>query len=90
VQVFAIERIGKMTMANNASLPAAEPARKLDLVEVGWQFVEQYYTIMNKEPNRLHCFYNAQSTMLHGTENEHAEQCNGQHVLLYCYVLACR
>ncbi|KAF9570054.1 hypothetical protein EC968_002316 [Mortierella alpina] len=38
--------------------------------EVGMMFVHEYYTFLNKEPSRLHCFYNKQSTMSHGTQGE--------------------
>ncbi|KAF8627350.1 hypothetical protein AX15_004420 [Amanita polypyramis BW_CC] len=47
--------------------------------EVGWQFVPQYYTFVNKHPNRLHCFYTKQSTFIHGTEGEESKPCYGQH-----------
>ncbi|PFH49560.1 hypothetical protein AMATHDRAFT_76120 [Amanita thiersii Skay4041] len=47
--------------------------------EVGWQFVPQYYTFVNKHPNRLHCFYTKQSTFTHGTEGEDSKPCYGQH-----------
>ncbi|TEB34400.1 hypothetical protein FA13DRAFT_1729904 [Coprinellus micaceus] len=46
--------------------------------EVGWQFVPQYYTFVNKEPHRLHCFYNKSSTFIHGTEGEESKPCFGQ------------
>lgn len=46
--------------------------------EVGWQFVPQYYAFVNKEPERLHCFYSKQSVFSHGTEGEEAKTCNGQ------------
>ncbi|KAF8903358.1 hypothetical protein CPB84DRAFT_1774662 [Gymnopilus junonius] len=46
--------------------------------EVGWQFVPQYYTFVNKEPHRLHCFYNKNSTFIHGTEGEEVKACHGQ------------
>ncbi|KDR80031.1 hypothetical protein GALMADRAFT_208255 [Galerina marginata CBS 339.88] len=46
--------------------------------EVGWQFVPQYYTFVNKEPHRLHCFYNKNSTFIHGTEGEDVKPCYGQ------------
>ncbi|KAH6918047.1 hypothetical protein BKA70DRAFT_1246057 [Coprinopsis sp. MPI-PUGE-AT-0042] len=46
--------------------------------EVGWQFVPQYYTFVNKEPHRLHCFYNKTSTFIHGTEGEEIKPCYGQ------------
>ena len=48
--------------------------------EVGWQFVPQYYTFVNKEPHRLHCFYNKNSTFIHGTEGEDMKPCFGQQV----------
>ena len=48
--------------------------------EVGWQFVPQYYTFVNKHPNRLHCFYNKGSTFIHGTEGEDGKPCFGQQV----------
>ncbi|KAH9462589.1 hypothetical protein Pst134EB_006476 [Puccinia striiformis f. sp. tritici] len=30
--------------------------------EIGWAFVPQYYTFVNKDPSRLHCFYTKRST----------------------------
>jgi len=48
--------------------------------EVGWQFVPQYYQFVNKEPERLHCFYGKTSTFVHGTEGEDAHTCHGQQV----------
>jgi hypothetical protein len=48
--------------------------------EVGWQFVPQYYTYVNKSPHRLHCFYNKTSTFIHGTEGEDGTPCFGQQV----------
>lgn len=47
--------------------------------EVGWQFVSQYYTFVNKQPNRLHCFYTKNSAFIHGTEGEDGRPCYGQH-----------
>ncbi|CAL1699359.1 unnamed protein product [Somion occarium] len=46
--------------------------------EVGWQFVPQYYTFVNKQPHRLHCFYTKASTFIHGTEGEDGKPCFGQ------------
>ncbi|KIM70623.1 hypothetical protein SCLCIDRAFT_100715 [Scleroderma citrinum Foug A] len=46
--------------------------------EVGWQFVPQYYTFVNKQPNRLHCFYTKTSTFSHGMEGEDIKPCFGQ------------
>lgn len=50
--------------------------------EVGWQFVPQYYTFVNKQPNRLHCFYTKASTFVHGLEGEDTKPCYGQQVRL--------
>ncbi|PWN49177.1 hypothetical protein IE53DRAFT_160190 [Violaceomyces palustris] len=52
--------------------PAVQPS------EVGWLFVPQYYTFLNQNPGRLHCFYTKKSTLVHGTEQEDAEPCFGQ------------
>ncbi|KAG8691507.1 hypothetical protein FRC11_002403 [Ceratobasidium sp. 423] len=46
--------------------------------EVGWQFVSQYYTFVNKQPHRLHCFYTKNSTYIHGIEGEDSPACHGQ------------
>lgn len=48
--------------------------------EVGWLFVPQYYTLMNSDPSRLHCFYTKKSTMVHASENEDATPNVGQQV----------
>lgn len=54
--------------------------------EVGWQFVPQYYTFVNKQPDRLHCFYTKTSTFIHGTEGEDGKPCYGQQVCLSDYL----
>lgn len=46
--------------------------------EIGWMFVQEYYTYLNKEPNRLHCFYTKKSTLIHGDEGESISLCHGQ------------
>ena len=59
-------------VASNASKPAVQPS------EVGWLFVTQYYTFLNQNPGRLHCFFTKKSTMVHGTEQEESSPCFGQ------------
>ncbi|KAG4304613.1 hypothetical protein PORY_002006 [Pneumocystis oryctolagi] len=51
---------------------------KLSLDEVGWFFVQEYYTFLNREPGRLHCFYTKKSTLIHGNEGENVKSCSGQ------------
>ncbi|PSR90399.1 hypothetical protein BD289DRAFT_481742 [Coniella lustricola] len=38
--------------------------------EVGWYFVEQYYTTLSKNPSKLHLFYNKRSQFVQGPEAE--------------------
>ncbi|KAF9908271.1 hypothetical protein BX616_000200 [Lobosporangium transversale] len=56
--------------AANAPIPAENSAPAVASHEVGMMFVHEYYTFLNKEPSRLHCFYNKMSTMSHGTQGE--------------------
>lgn len=58
--------------ANSAAKPAVQPS------EVGWLFVTQYYTFLNQNPARLHCFFTKKSTMVHGIEQEESSPCFGQ------------
>ena len=58
--------------ANAAAKPAVQAS------EVGWLFVTQYYTFLNQNPGRLHCFFTKKSTMVHGVEQEETSPCFGQ------------
>lgn len=44
----------------------------------------QYYSFLNKDPARLHCFYTKRSTLIHGTEGEDSVPCYGQQVRSAC------
>ncbi|KAI4203677.1 MAG: hypothetical protein LQ350_001678 [Teloschistes chrysophthalmus] len=48
--------------------------------EVGWYFVEQYYTTLSKNPEKLHLFYNKRSQFLSGVEAEKVSVSVGQRV----------
>ncbi|WWD15851.1 hypothetical protein CI109_100275 [Kwoniella shandongensis] len=64
----------------DASTPAVTSGQtsKIQPNDVGWQFVPQYYNFVNKQPHRLHCFYNKRSTFIHGEEGEEAQIALGQ------------
>lgn len=62
------------------NIPGPTGGRQVNPSEVGWQFVPQYYTFVNKHPHRLHCFYTKNSTFINGTEGEDGKACYGQHV----------
>ena len=68
-----------VSSASASSSPTDDVARNNVIpYEVGWQFVPQYYTFVNKHPHRLHCFYTKSSTFIHGTEGEDGKPCFGQ------------
>jgi hypothetical protein len=52
------------TAASTAAAPKADPQ------EIGWYFVEQYYTNLSKSPERIHLFYSKRSQLVTGVETE--------------------
>ena len=65
-----------------------QSAQRFDPSEVGWLFVQEYYTFMNREPARLHCFYNKKSTFLNGNEGDQTKTCFGQQVMAYSLIFS--
>ncbi|KAK8932840.1 hypothetical protein H634G_07147 [Metarhizium anisopliae BRIP 53293] len=49
--------------------------------EVGWYFVEQYYTTLSKSPEKLHLFYSKRSQFVYGRETEVANVSVGRHAI---------
>lgn len=69
------------TQAAAAPQPPTEPAStssKQNPQEVGWYFVEQYYTTLSKQPDRIHLFYNKPSQLVTGIEAEKVLPAVGQ------------
>ncbi|KAG0339153.1 hypothetical protein BG000_002740 [Podila horticola] len=57
-----------------ANTPATSPNDDAKVAqEVGMMFAHEYYTFLNKEPSRLHCFYNKNSTLSHGLQGENVD-----------------
>ncbi|KAL8999502.1 MAG: hypothetical protein Q9169_001707 [Polycauliona sp. 2 TL-2023] len=56
----------------NSSAASAEGSSSVPKDEVGWYFVEQYYTTLSKSPEKLHLFYNKRSQFVSGVEAEKA------------------
>lgn len=48
----------------------------------------QYYTFVNKDPARLHCFYTKKSTLIHGVEGEDSQPCYGQQVRRFFHLFS--
>ena len=61
--------------ASNGAVPVTNNAN-----EIGWLFVPQYYTVMNRDPSRLYCFYTKNSALVHARENEEVAPSVGQQV----------
>ncbi|KAI4956028.1 hypothetical protein J4E91_000238 [Alternaria rosae] len=61
------------------SQPAQQAAAsEIPKDEVGWYFVEQYYTTLSKSPDRLYLFYNKRSQYVSGVEEDKVNVCLGQ------------
>lgn len=56
--------------ASQSTIASASGAQKADAQEIGWYFVEQYYTTLSKSPERIHLFYKKKSQLVTGVEAE--------------------
>ncbi|KAL1956347.1 hypothetical protein VTO42DRAFT_7430 [Malbranchea cinnamomea] len=55
-----------------------EPKNEITKDEVGWYFVEQYYTTLSRSPEKLHLFYSRKSQFVFGVEAEKVPVAVGQ------------
>jgi hypothetical protein len=51
-----------------------------DPQQIGWYFVEQYYTTLSKHPDQIHLFYSKKSQLVIGIEAEKVLPCVGSKV----------
>ncbi|KAJ5145741.1 uncharacterized protein N7515_000305 [Penicillium bovifimosum] len=58
------------TSTPTTSTPTDQQKHEISKDEVGWYFVEQYYTTMSRTPEKLHLFYSRRSQHVFGTEAE--------------------
>ncbi|TPR07023.1 RNA recognition motif family protein [Aspergillus niger] len=61
-----------------SNAPANDQKNGISKDEVGWYFVEQYYTNMSRSPEKLHLFYSRRSQLVFGTEAETVQVAVGQ------------
>lgn len=66
--------------ATPSNAPPSEQENDISKDEVGWYFVEQYYTTMSRSPEKLHLFYSRRSQLVFGTEAETVPVVVGQKV----------
>lgn len=58
-----------------------QPQNDLSKDEVGWYFVEQYYTTLSRSPEKLYLFYNKRSQLVSGQETDKVAVCVGQRAI---------
>ncbi|KAI9374525.1 hypothetical protein BJX61DRAFT_284359 [Aspergillus egyptiacus] len=61
-----------------SNAPSNDQKNGISKDEVGWYFVEQYYTNMSRSPDKLHLFYSRRSQLVFGTEAEMVPVAVGQ------------
>ncbi|KAF5017001.1 hypothetical protein F66182_11142, partial [Fusarium sp. NRRL 66182] len=67
--------------ADGSATAAAASNSNLSKDEVGWYFVEQYYTTLSKSPEKLHLFYGKRSQFVYGLEAELANVSVGRQAI---------
>jgi hypothetical protein len=70
--------VDSTTTANTTTNGHSKVQPIAEAYEIGWMFVQQYYTFLHKEPERLHNFYGKKSNLIHGYEGETVEPIQGQ------------
>lgn len=66
--------------ATPSNAPPGDQKNDIPKQEVGWYFVEQYYTTMSRSPEKLHLFYSRRSQFVFGNEAESVQVAVGQKV----------
>ncbi|KAF2155853.1 hypothetical protein K461DRAFT_274889 [Myriangium duriaei CBS 260.36] len=64
--------------ASSTQNSAAGATSEIPKDEVGWYFVEQYYTTLSRSPEKLYLFYNKRSQFVLGDETDKVAVCVGQ------------
>ncbi|KAH9825604.1 Nuclear transport factor 2 (NTF2) domain [Teratosphaeria destructans] len=64
-----------------AAPAATAPQNEIPKDEVGWYFVEQYYTTLSRSPEKLYLFYNKRSQFVSGQETDKVAVCVGQRAI---------
>ncbi|KAK5715648.1 hypothetical protein LTR15_010294 [Elasticomyces elasticus] len=60
---------------------SSNPQPDIPKDEVGWYFVEQYYTTLSRSPEKLYLFYNKRSQFVSGQETDKVPVCVGQRAI---------
>lgn len=71
-----------MTIEQAQSAKLKPENHKVNPRDIGLIFAREYYTFLNRKPNRLHAFYGADSLLVRGDEGELVPMVKGQEVKL--------
>ena len=69
------------TPSNTGASSQQTPQPDIPKDEVGWYFVEQYYTTLSRTPEKLYLFYNKRSQFVSGEETDKVAVCVGQRAI---------
>ncbi|MCJ1270193.1 hypothetical protein MMC22_010089 [Lobaria immixta] len=78
---FGEEGTSASNAGNSSTTGASEGNASVPKDEVGWYFVEQYYTTLSKTPEKLHLFYSKRSQFVSGVEAEKVSVSVGQRAI---------
>jgi len=70
-----------MPLSSSAPSNANNSNADISKDEVGWYFVEQYYTTLSRSPEKLFLFYNKRSQFVSGRETDKVPVCIGQRAI---------
>ena len=65
-----------------AQSESSSTATTADPQQIGWYFVQQYYTTLSKHPDQIHLFYSKKSQLVTGVEAEKVIPSVGKNVSL--------
>ncbi|KAM0692458.1 hypothetical protein Q7P36_008661 [Cladosporium allicinum] len=78
---YASQNYNQAPAASSNSASTATPQPEIPKDEVGWYFVEQYYTTLSRTPEKLYLYYNKRSQFVSGNETEKVNVCIGQRAI---------
>ncbi|KAJ1967870.1 hypothetical protein H4R34_006344, partial [Dimargaris verticillata] len=67
------------TAHQTAGTAAADTTHKIETHKVGYMFANEYYSRLNKTPERMHLLYTKKAYLIHGPEGEPVSHCVGPH-----------
>ncbi|KAM0716166.1 hypothetical protein Q7P37_008680 [Cladosporium fusiforme] len=80
-QQYAAQTYSHAAPASSTPASTASTQPEIPKDEVGWYFVEQYYTTLSRTPEKLYLYYNKRSQFVSGNETDKVQVCVGQRAI---------